>query len=290
MKNQTEFRYSLRADLWLLSICIAWGMSFPLVKIALKNISPILFLAIRFWIGALILLPILRAHHINLNRDRLLRGSVLGLFMFLGMLFQTLGLKFTTASNSGFITGMAVVIVPILVIIIEKRLPKWPALTGALVALVGLYCLTQPQTRGFNKGDLLTLICALSFSFEIVYIELLVRKNEALVMAFIMICITALLSTGTCILSEQHFFRPARSMLASLGFVAFFCTALGFSLQTYWQPKTSATAASIIYTSEPVFAALFAAVLLQERLDISGYIGGALIITGMLIAEFRRRV
>ncbi|MBN2105349.1 DMT family transporter [bacterium] len=289
MKNKIESRYTLRADLWLLIICAAWGMSFPLVKIALNDISPILFLAIRFWMGALFLLPVLWFCHTRINTDRLLRGSILGLFMFLGMLFQTLGLKFTTASNSGFITGITVVIVPILVIIIENRIPKWPVLTGALIAMIGLYFLTQPQTRGFNKGDLLTLICALSFSFEIVYIELLVRKGEAFVMAFIMICITALLATVTGILSERQFICPTRSMLTSLGFVALFCTALGFSLQTYWQPKTSATAASVIYTSEPVFASLFAALLLKERLDASGYIGGGLIVTGMFIAELRRR-
>lgn len=284
-----ESRHSLQADLWLLAVCAVWGLSFPLVKIALKDISPFLFLAIRFWLGAIFLLPVLLLHRIPINRDRFLRGSVIGIFMFLGMLFQTLGLQYTSASNSGFITGMAVVIVPILVVIIERQWPKPIVLIGALLALSGLYLLTQPQTRGFNKGDLLTLICAVSFSFEIVYIELLVKKNEALLMAFIMICVTAALATGLSLFVEQPVFHPTPSMLTALIFVSLFCTALCFSMQTYWQPKTSATVASVIYTAEPVFAALFAALLIHERLTTVGYLGGGLIIAGMLIAELRRR-
>jgi len=289
LENITEFKRSINADIWLLVVCVIWGLSFPLVKTALNDISPLLFLSIRFWLGALVLLPFVRGIKHQMNLDRLLRGGLIGLFMFLGMLFQTFGLKYTTASNSGFITGMAVVMVPVLVVLIERRRPKWPVLLGVVFAVAGLYFLTQPQTKGVNKGDLLTLACAFSFSFEIVFIELLVKKNEEFFIALAMIVATALLATFSSLVFEEQFIRFTRSMVAGLGFVAVFCTALGFTLQTYWQPKTSATAASVIYTSEPVFAAIFAAVILHERFDKMGYLGAGLIIAGMLITELRRK-
>lgn len=287
-QKETGIKHSLKADLWLVGMCVIWGASFPLVKIALRDIDPMPFLGLRFWAGWLCLLPFVWRRKKSFSRSMFIRGSVLALFLFLGMLFQTLGLKYTTASNSAFITGMAVVIVPVLVVIIERKRPGLPILTGIMMAVGGLYFLTLPYTRGFNKGDVLTLFCALSFSFEIVFIEMLVKDGEAIFIATIMIFVTAVLATFVSLISGNQHIQFTFPMFTGLGYVSVFCTAIGFVIQTHWQPKTSAMAASVIYTLEPVFAVIFAAVLLFERLAVSGLIGGGMIITGMFIAELRR--
>jgi drug/metabolite transporter (DMT)-like permease len=280
--------HSWQADLWLTGICIIWGASFPLVKIAIQDITPFLFLSVRFFFGGLLLFPFLKNRGAVFTWNRIYRGGVLGLFMFAGMLFQTLGLQYTTASNSGFITGLAVVIVPFLVVIIERRWPKWPVWLGVVLALTGLYFLTQPEVHGINRGDIYTIICAVSFSFEIVYIEIFIKENESLPIALIMIWMTSLLSFLSMLIFETPRVIMSWPMLASLGYVSLFCTALGFAVQTTWQPRTTATAASVIYSAEPVFAALFAGLLLNEHLPVNGYLGGGFILAGMLIAELRR--
>lgn len=288
--KQTASDHSLQADLWLIGICIIWGASFPLVKIALHDITPFLFLGLRFLWGGLFLLPFLKNRRTIFTGSRIYRGCILGLFMFAGMLFQTLGLQYTTASNSGFITGMAVAIVPFLVVFMEGRWPRWPVWLGVLSAVTGLYFLTQPDAHGVNKGDIYTVICAVCFSFEIVYIEILIKESESLPIALIMIWMTSLLSFLAMLLFETPRIVISLPMLASLGFVSVLCTTLGFAVQTTWQPRTTATAASVIYTAEPVFATLFAGLLLNERMPANGYLGGGFILGGMLIAELRRKL
>jgi drug/metabolite transporter (DMT)-like permease len=288
LKKAAITDHSWQADLWLTGICIIWGASFPLVKIAIQDITPILFLAVRFFLGGLLLFPFLINRGAVFTWSQVYRGGILGVFMFAGMLFQTLGLKYTTASNSGFITGMAVVIVPFLVVIIERRLPKWPMWLGVISAVTGLYFLTQPEVHGINRGDIYTIICAVSFSFEIVFIEIFIKENESLPIALIMIWMTSLLSFLAMLFFETPRMVMSWPMLASLGFVSLFCTTFGFTVQTTWQPRTTATAASVIFTAEPVFAALFAGLLLNEHLPVNGYLGGGFILAGMLIAELRR--
>lgn len=277
------------ADIWLLILTIIWGTSFSLVKTALQDISPILFLSIRFWLATLILLPLfLIRQERSITFNMVKKGVVLGFFMFLGMILQTVGLKYTTASKSGFLTGLAVIFVPMLVIFFEKKFPRIESMIGVFFAVTGIYLLTGPQGGGFNKGDLLTLFCAVSFAFQIVFIEMLVRRGESFLLAFLMILFTALVATFSTLLLEESFIHVTYRMLKGLFIVSVFSTAVGFWIQTHWQPKTSATAAAVILTMEPVFAAFFAMLLIGEQMTGTGWIGAGLILCGMLVAEFRR--
>jgi drug/metabolite transporter (DMT)-like permease len=288
LKDRKEHKNHIPVDLWLLLICIIWGGSFPLVKIALKSVSPLLFLAIRFWIGSIFLLPLFFIHHYVYSVKILKKGIVLGIFMFFGMLFQTVGLKYTSASNSGFLTAVAVVIVPLLVIIFEKKIPPKASFFGVVLATIGIYFLIQPQIHGFNKGDILTLICALFFAFEIVFIKLLIRDGEAFEIASIMIFVTAVLATFSVFLLENSYINITFNLLSGLAYIAILCTAISFTMQTYWQPKTSTTSAAIIYTTEPVFAAIFALIFIGERLGATNWIGAGLILSGIFVTELRK--
>ncbi|MBN1781286.1 DMT family transporter [bacterium] len=280
-----DSQHSIKADLWLLFMCVVWGASFPLVKIALNDINPFLFLAIRFLLAGFLIMAVVSFQKGRVSRSQLLRGGLLGIFMFAGILLQTLGLQYTTASNSGFIAGTVVVMVPILVVLIEKKWPRTPVLIGALFALAGLYLLTTPSSSGFNKGDLLSIVSSVAFAFEIVYIEILVRPKESFIIAMIMIMMTGILAAVFTVITGNWAFNLTRSMITGLLFVAVLCTALGFTIQTHWQPRTSAATASVIYTMEPVFAAIFSGLLLNERLTAAALAGGICIIAGMLIAE-----
>ncbi len=278
-----------RADVFLLMMTFIWGISFSLVKLALQDISTLLFLALRFWIAAFILLPFcFKSLRKQMNLTLLGNGSLVGLAMYLGIMFQTVGLRYTTASNSAFITGMAVVFVPGLVILIERRLPRITALIGAVFAVIGVYFLAQPQNGVFNKGDIFTFLCAISFAVEIVLVERLIKENQAMIMAFLMIFTTAVCATISALIMENMYIHLTANLIFGLIFVAVFCTALGFYMQAYWQPKTSATTAAVIYTMEPVFAAIIAMIFLSERFNSLGWLGAAFVFTGMMVSEIRK--
>ena len=283
-----EIKRHLKADIWLVFLTMIWGTSFSLVKTALHDITPILFLAIRFWTGSLFMMPLLLFSKNRIRSDHIRYGAVLGIFMFLGMVMQTIGLKYTTASKSGFITALTVIFVPILVVLINKRLPKINSLYGVLLSVTGIYFLTNPLTDGINQGDVFTLIGSVCFAFQIIFIEKLVQKDTAFVMAFFMVVFTALFASVASVFLESAVIHVSKRLILSTLAVALFSTAIGFSIQTRWQPQTSATSAAVIFTMEPVFAFIFAAAFLSERLTWLGLTGGALILSGTLVAELRQ--
>ncbi|NQT25060.1 DMT family transporter [candidate division KSB1 bacterium] len=288
LNSISNIRSHIRADLWLLFVTFVWGASFPLVKIGLENSSPFLFLSIRFFLGGLLLYLFMLIRKIPVQWQLYRKALPLGIFLFIGMQLQTVGLKYTEASKSAFITGLCVVFVPILVVFIEKKKPKKASVIGVILATIGIYIFANPLSGQWNRGDLFTLLGAVSFAFEIILVEMLVKQGESESIALFTILFTAAFAMIGSIFFEKTFIHPSYSLMFSLGFVALFCTALGFQMQMYWQPKTTATAAGVIYTTEPVFAALFAMWLLQETLAPKAWLGAGLIMSGMLIAELRK--
>ncbi|MBN1892923.1 DMT family transporter [bacterium] len=284
-----QMRRNIQADLWLLFACLIWGTSFPLVKIALKQASPFLFLAFRFGLGTLLMTALVLTRREPFSVSHVSRGSVLGFFMFLGMILQTLGLKYTTASRSGFITGLAVVFVPLFSVILLQRFPVWNAWAGVSLAAAGVFLLTSPGSGGWNRGDTFTLLCAVSFAFQILMIEKLVRPGESFRMALIMMAVTALLSFVSSFLFNSRMLKVTASLVAILVYTSIFCTAFAFTIQTLWQPRTTAVAAGIIYTMEPVFAALFAFFILGDTLNGAAWFGCGCILLGMLISEVKQK-
>ena len=282
LSKLAHFNERFRADFGLIFLTMIWGTSFSLVKTALQDISPMLFLSIRFWIGGLILVLFLGFQKgLRITKKTWIHGTILGVFMFFG-------LKYTTASKSGFITGLAVFFVPMVVVFIEKKIPRKMTLLGAILATIGIYALTSPRGSGFNYGDLLTLGCAFSFAFEIVYVEIFGKQNDTMSLAVIMVLMTAVFASFGAFSLETPVIALTGRMLLPLFITATLATALGFYLQLHWQPNTSATAAAVIYTMEPVFAAFFAMLFMGDRLTGTGWFGAGLIICGMLLCELKR--
>ena len=168
----------LRADLILLAITVVWGASFPLMKMVLGFIPAYAYLSIRFLLAAVVLVLLFRKSLTKMNKRVLLYGCIIGLFMFGGMAFQVVGLYTTSASNSGFITGLNVVMVPVFAAVMLKKRPDRASFIGITIAFAGLFFLSGGLNFNFNEGDFLTFLCAICWAFQIICIDNRKRKSH----------------------------------------------------------------------------------------------------------------
>lgn len=280
---------SRRAELALLLLAFFWGTTFPLVKIALDFCSPFLFLTIRFALGTLIIWVAYSKKISFMDMATIKAGIILGIFLFLGFGFQTVGLKYTAASKSAFITGLFVIMVPPLSVLIVKEKPKLFSLIGVILAISGLWLMTRPKGSEFNFGDLLTFLCAISFSFHVIYVQIYAKRFPFEKLVFVQLLTTSLLSIPSMFLLETAEFVYNHNLVSAILVTALFATALGISIQNRMQKDTTATKASVIYTMEPVFAGFFSYLILGEVLGSAGMLGAGLILSGMLCSELGKR-
>ena len=200
-----------------------------------------------------------------------------------------MGLLYTTASKSAFITGLSVVLVPLLSLALSRVLPRPSSVLAVVLAAGGLYVLTSPGAMGINKGDLLTLGCAAAFALHIVTTERAAPRHDPISLAFWQIVTTALACTALMGLLESPRLSLAPWTLAALVITGVLATALAFAVQMWAQRRTSATHVAVIFTAEPVFAAFFARLIQHEVLGLAGLLGGALILAGILLAQIGPR-
>lgn len=275
------------ADITLLGVSMIWGGTFPLVKVALLDASPYAFLSLRFFIATLILAIVFRKDVMSASREALLAGFLIGAFIFIGYLTQTVGLKYTTASKSGFITGLYVVFTPILSYAILKTTLPRKLILAVLLAATGLFLLSEidPRGLGMNYGDFLTLVCAVAYAFSVVLIGKYTKKHSPSVLATTQTLTTWILCTLSWSIIEPFFLPTSRIAWVAIFITAVFATSLAFLAQNYAQKHTTATKAAIIFTAEPVFALLFSFATLGETLSQTGILGATLIVAGMLLSE-----
>jgi len=291
----------LAADGVLVGVTLVWGSSFIVVNRVLESAPPLAFLFWRFAIAALLLLPFLRRRH---ARPGLLRdGGVLGLLLASGMSLQVLGQLETTASKAAFLTGLSVVLTPFAAFLRTRKLPSLENGIGVALASAGFVLLTLPAEGGpINRGDLLVFCCGIVFAFYIV--EMAERSPShatiplTAVQLLVVACAAGLLSLlfRSPALSSFHAAaaeaRPIvwqGAFLWSVLYLASLGTVGTFFGQTWAQRHMTATHAAILFALEPVWAALLAARLLDERLGARGLAGGALVLAGIVIAELRLR-
>ena len=287
-------------EIALLFNTLIWGGTFALIKNAFNDISPLLFLALRFGSAALIFLRLVKSSLKKTNKKTLIAGSILGLFYFAGFTAQSLGLNLTTATKSGFITGTFVVFIPILQLIIEKRKPKWFNILSVFLVLVGLILLSSKGENAldfikqlgsdFNLGDLLTLLCALLFAFQVVYVDVFTKKYDYLPMVFVQLLITGVggfvLSYNFSIASlETVKFTINTTVVTAILYTAIFASIIATVIQLKFQKFVSPTKAGIIFSIEPIFASIFAYFLLSEKISNFGFIGCVLIFAGVIVSE-----
>jgi len=266
-----------------------WGTTFPLVKTALDFSSPFLFVFIRFALAAVAVWLVFRGRISFEAKGIVKAGAIIGVFLFLGFAFQTLGLKYTSASKSAFITGLFVVMIPPLSYLILKEKVRIFSLIGVVLALGGLCLMTRPGGSQFNIGDFFTFFCAISFSLQVILVQIYTRRFDFLTLTFIQIAVTALLSIPFALALETTKLVYDPRLILAIFVCAILATALALFLQNRMQKDTTTVKAALIYAMEPVFAAVFSYLLLSEILGWLGILGGGLILCGMLCSELGRR-
>jgi drug/metabolite transporter (DMT)-like permease len=274
-----------RAELSLLAMTSIWGGTFPIVKIAMEHVSPILLIAIRFCIATVFLLLFFRRNIFPLPAGAITKGSILSLFLFIGFVAQNIGLTITTASKSAFITGLMVLFVPLLQVIVERRAPRFGNVLGVLIVVFGLYLLTSPEGSSLNAGDALTLVCAVLFAVYIVYLDVIAHDMTALQLLFVQMISTAVFAVATTAAFEETYFTLNVHSVGSLLYLTFLATLLTTYVQTRYQKDTTPTRAVVIFSIEPVIASFLSFLILGEILGPLGILGGALIIAGVLLSE-----
>jgi drug/metabolite transporter (DMT)-like permease len=284
----------LQANLVLVACSLIWGGTFVVVQRALTDVSVFPFLAARFILSAAILFVIARADLRLLTRAQILRGAAIGILMFGGFTFQTAGLLYTSSSKTAFITGFSVVLVPLFVALFWKGHTNAWVIAGALAALIGLYYLTVPSSgfSGFQPGNLLVFACAVMFAFQIIFIARHSPSFSVKALSFLQIATTAVLSTAAIPLlaavnpASLRFHLNVESILAIVG-TAVFATVLAFSMQVWAQSRTTATSAALIFSLEPLFAAITSFIVLHERLGVRTLAGATLILLGIVVVEVK---
>jgi drug/metabolite transporter (DMT)-like permease len=282
----------LRADVSLMFCSLIWGVTFVVVKNALDHTSVFVFLAARFTLAAFLMAAFRPSVLRKIDREEVFAGLRLALFMFAGYAFQTTGLQYTTASNSGFVTGSSVVLVPLLLgIFWGRRLAYW-LYAGAFAALIGLYFLTVPVEglRYLNYGDVLTFVAAGLYAVHIILVGEFSGEHSVSALSLIQVTGCAAMAwvmtgTGAAIDWQPVRFEWRWELLVAIGVCTVFATAVAFTVQLWAQQYTSPSHAAILFALEPVFAGIASYFVLQERLSGRAMIGAGLVIFGIVIAE-----
>ena len=290
----------LRAELALVGVTLIWGTTFVVVKAALADVSPILFLALRFVLASLVL---------ALCFGKFARGkgigpaALAGSLLFAAYVFQTVGLQFTTPAKSAFLTSFSVPLVPLAGSLVYRNRPRLLEVAGIMVATLGLVLMTAPPGRfEIGRGDWLSILCAVTFALHIVvvghYAPIVGYQSLALVQtavaAFLSVVLSVALSSPVWggaagwWFAEPARFRLSAPVVVGVLVTGVLATALAFTTQAWAQQYTSATRAAIIFALEPVVAWFTSWLGAGEVLALRSKVGAGLILGGILLVELKR--
>lgn len=282
---------ALRADLLMLITAMIWGSAFVAQRLGMDNIGPFLYTGLRFALACLVLLPVLallqrrqQRPAAPLNRNLLVGGVIMGLALSLGINLQQVGLLFTTVTNSGFITGLYVIVVPILGLLIGQRSSAGIWL-GASLAVVGMFLLSVGEGFTVASGDWLQLAGAFVWGVHVLLVGFFASRHDPLRLAFIQFATCAVISLALALVFESATLDGIIAAGPAILYGGVFGVAIGFTLQVVAQQHAIASHAAIILSLEAVFAAIAGALLLSEVLAPRGYLGCALMFGGMLLAQ-----
>jgi drug/metabolite transporter (DMT)-like permease len=297
MKSQQQLQ--LRANLLLLLAAGIWGFAFVAQKTSMEHIGPFTYNGLRFALGSLSLLPLIYI----LNRRPMFNpaapaveskwklerrmGFKVGLILFAGSTFQQIGLIYTTAGKAAFITGLYIVMVPLLGLFLKQRLNLNMGL-GAIIAAIGLYYLSITEQFTISLGDLLELIGAVFWSVHILMIDRYSRKVDMLKLSFIQMVTCALLSLAIAVLIETIAWSTISQVMIPILYGGILSAGVAYTLQIVGQKNAQPAQAAIILSLEAVFAAIGGYILLNEQMGTRGLMGCLLMLLGMLLPQLPR--
>jgi drug/metabolite transporter (DMT)-like permease len=267
-----------------------WGMGFVAQSTAMQAIGPLLFIGLRFVVATVAMMPFAiregrRAERATLRTEWLAFGMI-GLLLFAGMAAQQIGLLTTSVTNSGFLTGLYVIMVPFIAVVLFRQWPHplvWPA---ALSALLGIWLLSGGSIGAFKVGDWLTILCALIWALQVIYIgKYAAASSRPVTLAVTQFAVCGALALVLAFILEPVEWPSIRAALPEILYAGIIAGGAAFTLQAVGQRYTTAPQAAIFLSTEAVFAALFGAIFLGERLPLGALAGCALILAAILLVE-----
>jgi len=279
----------LRADLFLLLVAVVWGSAFVGQRLGMEQVGPFAFNAARFTVGALTLIPIIGWQRLRATpRAELRRGALLGLLLFAAASLQQIGLIWTTAGKAGFITGLYVVIVPLLLAALWQEWSTWSSWLGAALATVGLFLLSAQISRTdlrLAPGDGWVLGSAVVWALHVIAIGRIAPGRDPLRLALVQFIVCAMLSVPASLLLEPGSWAGLLLAAPAVLYTGILSIGLGYTGQVVAQRHTTPAHAAIILSLESLFAALFGWLILGEALSPPQLVGCGLMLAGMLLAQ-----
>lgn len=284
----------MKAHILLVLVTLVWGATFVQIKDALRDISPLLFNAVRITLASALLALFYRRELAAMSRAAVRAGVLVGIPLWLGFSFQTTGLRLTTPSKSAFLTGFSVILVPVLLALVwRKKVNAW-TVAGVFIAFVGLYFMTVPAANGsgwnldsINRGDLLTIGCAVMFALQIIFMGRAMRKHRFEGVATVeAITCAAMMWASIPVLEHAHALWSGR-VIAAILVTGILGTGAAFTIQAWAQQFTPPTHTALIFLLEPVFAWITSYIVLHERLGMRAGAGAVMILGGIVVSEIK---
>ncbi len=284
---------SLKGILILITAAVVWGFAFVAQNIGADQVPPFFFNFVRFLLGALSLIPVIvlfegKSENKEKKKITLRGGCIAGVILFLASYTQQVGIQLTDASGkAGFITGLYMIIVPVLGLFLGRKTGLFTWL-GALLGVCGLFLICLTGTRlVFTKGDGFLILCALLYSFHIMVIDHYGHKIYSLRFSMTQFTVAGLLSLIGFLLFEEVTLAGFRSAFVPILYCGIMSTGVAYTLQVLGQKHSDPTTASVVLSTEAVFSAIGGALILGERMSIPAYVGCALIFSGILLSQLR---
>lgn len=284
-------RSAVRADLLMLLTALIWGSGFVAQTAGMDHIGPLLFSGLRFMLGSLCLLPLVLwrskrvpATQAFLSPGLLWGGSAMGLLLALGINLQQIGLQFTSVTNAGFITGLYVIVVPVIGLMLGSAtgLGTW---FGAALAVAGMFLLCVKDNFQVASGDWFQLVGAFVWGSHVVVVGVFAGRHDAIRLAFIQFVVCAAVSLGLAALLEPLELPGIVAAIPAVAYGGVVAVGIGYTLQVIAQKDAIASHAAIIFSLEAVFAAVADAIFFDHQLNARGYFGCLLMLAGMLVAQ-----
>lgn len=275
----------VKADLMLLMITVFWGASYILTKLALDVLQPFNLTALRFIIAFFAAAIVFYRNILKSDMKTIKYSLILAVILFAVFISQTFGLQYTTASNAGFLVSLSVVFIPILSYFFLKQELEKKALIGVCIAPIGIALLTLNSELSVNSGDLLCILCSVLFAIHVVATGVFTRKVDSIALGVLQLGFVGLFSMVFSVFTETVRLPDTAMSWGAILSLSILCTAVGYIVQATAQQYTSATHTGLILSLEPVFSAILGFAFLGEVLSLKGYMGAALLLSSVLIAE-----
>ncbi|MGI6156197.1 MAG: DMT family transporter [Enterococcus lemanii] len=275
----------------LFLVAIIWGTGFVASSLALETLTPNEILVIRFSLAFVVLLVMNGSRLKQIKKSDMLKGSLVGLFLYLGFYFQTVGLQYTTPSKNAFLTAVNIVIVPFFALIVLREKLSYKSFVGAGVTLLGIgFISLESGFQQMNRGDLLTLVCAFFFALQIFSTDVFAKEIKTWSLMLAQMGTASLLAWLSFFFSRDSFalFGQVDFTVTSLYpvlYLGLISTLLAYFLQTWAQKKTTSTETAVILSTEAFFGMLASVLILNEQITSTLLIGALLIFAGIIIVE-----